>query len=155
MTKMVQDLMVAVERVVDRFQAAVFSAGDLAAALSATSDDCELLNLPVGTGGRGEALVRYLAEDVLPHRPADLAFRRLSRVVDRWRVADQTTASFTHDRELPWLLPGLAPTHRHVEVLAMSVVTVQRSRITSHHTLWDHCGLLAQLDLGSAPPVRR
>lgn len=59
----------------------------------------------------------------------------------------EATVGFTHDREMPWLLPGVAPTHRHVEVLAISVVSVRRTRITSHRTLWDNAGLLAQLHL--------
>ena len=53
--------------------------------------------------------------------------------------------AFTHDRELPWLLPDVAPTGRRVEVLAVAVVTVRRGRIAEHRTLWDHHGLLAQL----------
>ena len=56
--------------------------------------------------------------------------------------------TFTHDRELPWLLPGVAPTGRQVEVLAISVVSVRhRSRagrtttlIAGHRTLWDQVG---------------
>lgn len=146
-TKAVQDLMVAVERTRDAFAAAVRD-GDVDAALAVVADDVALVNVPVGTGARGaEALRRHLADDVLPHRPADLTVRRVSRTGDRWRVVDEEVVAFTHDRELPWLLPGIAPTGRHVEVLAISVVTVRRRRITEHRTLWDHHGLLSQLEL--------
>ena len=58
--------------------------------------------------------------------------------------------AFTHDRELPWLLPGVAPTRRRAEVLAMSVVTVRHSLVTSCRTLWDHADLVAQLRLDPA-----
>jgi carboxymethylenebutenolidase len=144
---MVQDLMVAVERVVDTFDRAVRLDGDLGAALALMADDGMLVNLPAGTGGTGhEALARYLEEDVFGCLPGDLAFRRISRTVDRWHVAQESSVSFTHDRELRWLLPGRPATHRRVEVLAMSVVTVTRSRITSHRTLWDYSSLLAQID---------
>jgi carboxymethylenebutenolidase len=152
----IQQLIWAIERVGDSFHAAIHRSPDLDAALAATAADCELLNLPMRTGARGtEGLRRYLAEDVLPHLPADLSFRRMSRTVDRRRVADEVTVGFTHDRELPWLLPGAAPTHRHAEVSAMSVVTFRHttrlgavsSLISSHRTLWDHSGLLAQLGL--------
>ena len=146
MTIGVQQLMAEVERVRDAFHTAVYATRDVDAALAVTAVDCVLVAHPGGTGGEGaEALRRFLAYDVLPHLPADLAFRRLSRTVDRWRVADETMVTFTHDRELPWLLPGVAATGRHAEVLAVSVVTVRRSRITSHRTLWDHAALLAQL----------
>lgn len=155
----IQQLMWAIERVADEFHAAVFTTGDLDAALAATAGDCVLENVPSGTGARGqEDLRRYLAEDVLPHRPADLTHRRLSRTVDRSRVVDETMIGFTHDRELPWLLSGVEPTHRHAEVLAISVITFRHttrlgetsSQITAHRTLWDHIGLLAQLRLTAA-----
>jgi carboxymethylenebutenolidase len=143
---MVQDLMVAVARVRDTFHRAVYVDRDVAAALAQVSDDCTLVHLPSGTGATGRAgLSQFLELDVLPHLPDDLAFRRLSRTVDRWHVAEESLVSFTHDRELPWLLPGRAPTHRPAEVLAVSVVTVMRSVITSHRTLWDLHSLTKQL----------
>ena len=157
MTMGVQQLMLEVERIRDSFHGAVFSAPDLDTALAATAAECVLLNLPMGTGAHGAGLRRFLAEDVLPHLPADLTFRRISRTVDRWRLVEEATVGFTHDRELPWLLPGVAPTHLRVEVLAISVVSIRHSRITSHRTLWDHCGLLAQLHLDplATSPARR
>src|SRR6202042_2166747 len=125
-TKGVQDLMVEVARVRDAFYSAIYSAADLDEAMALPATGCAL------------------ADDVLPHLPADLTFRRISRTGDRWRLAQEDMASFTHDLELPWLLPGVAPTHRRAEVLAISVITVQRSLITSHRTLWDQATLLTQ-----------
>jgi len=55
--------------------------------------------------------------------------------------------SFTHDRELPWLLPGVAPTHERAEVLTIAVVGFERGRISSQRVLWDHATLSAQLGL--------
>lgn len=151
MTLQIQEYMWAVERVRDAFHEAVYTNQDLDAALATTADDVKLLNTPIQSGARGaQGLRRHLAEDVLPHLPADLAFRRMSRTVDKWRVAEETVVSFTHDRKLPWLLPGVAPTHRRAEVLAVSVVTVRRMVIATHRTLWDHYGLLAQLGLDPA-----
>lgn len=156
MTMGIQQLMWQIERIRDAFHEAVYSARDLDAALAATGEDCVLENVPVRTGGHGaDGLRRYLAEDVLPHLPADLTFRRVTRTVDQRRVVEETSVDFTHDRELPWLLPGVAPTHRHATVLAMSVATFRHrshlgdvtSRMTGHRTLWDYFGLLDQLHL--------
>lgn len=149
MTKQVQDLMVEVERICDAFHEAVWSAGDVDAAMALTTTDCTLLHIPAGTGSHG-GLRRHLAEDVLPYRPADLTFRQISRTGNRWSVADENLIGFTHDRELPWLLPGVAPTHRYAEVLAITVVTVKRSLISRHRTLWDHIDLRTQLQLDPA-----
>jgi len=150
----IQQLMWRLEELAARFREAVFVAGDVDAALACLTEDCALTNVPAGTGGTGtDELRRHLAEDVVPHRPGDLEFRRLSRTVDQRRLVEELAVGFTHDRELPWLLPGLAPTGRRAQVLAISVVAVRhRSRagrttslISHHRTLWDQVGLLTQL----------
>jgi carboxymethylenebutenolidase len=82
---------------------------------------------------------------VVGHIPADLTRRRHSRTVDRFHIADETTVSFTHDRELPWLLPGLAATGREVRVLAITVVGFDRGRLASQRTLWDLVTMCRQL----------
>ena len=98
------------------------------------------------TGATGrQAVERFYADQFLPHLPDDLKLRRISRTVDRWRLVDETTVSFTHDRELPWLLPGVEPTFRRAEVLAIAVVGFDRTRIRSQRVLWDHATLAAQL----------
>ena len=151
MTKGVQDRMLEVERIRDAFHSAIYSASGPEAALTLTTSDCVLENLPSGGGAAGrDALRRYLTEEVLPHLPADLTFRRISRTGDRWRVAQEDIVGFTHDRELPWLLPGIAPTGRRAEVLAISVTTVQRSLVAHHRTLWNQTALLAQLQIDPA-----
>jgi carboxymethylenebutenolidase len=103
------------------------------------------------TGATGrQAVERFYADQLLPHLPGDLELRRISRTVDRWRLVDETTVSFTHDRELPWLLPGAEPTFRRAEVLAIAVVGFDRTRIRSQRVLWDQATLAAQLGLGTA-----
>jgi carboxymethylenebutenolidase len=157
MTFAIQQLMAEIERLRDAFHGSVYDTRNIDAALEVTTDDCSLVNLPVGTGANTVAgLRRYLAEDVLPCLPADLRFRRVSRTVDKFRVVDEAVVAFTHDRVMPWLLPGSPPTHRRVEVLAISVVSFRHSRVnahrtrsqlSAHRTLWDLSGMLAQLGL--------
>lgn len=156
MTVAMQQLILAMRDVADAFDEAVYSTGDVEAAMALFADDATLESLPLSTDARsGDALRRHLTEDVLPHRPADLTLRRVSRTADIHRLADERVFAFTHDRELPWLLPGAAPTHRRAEVRAISLVgfrhrtrgAVTASLITSHRTLWDHSTLLAQLRL--------
>lgn len=154
MTLEIQKLMWRLEELATAFRDAAFVHGDVDAALACLTEDCTLTNLPAATGASGtDELKRFLAEDVVPHRPADLAFRRVSRTTDQRRTVEESVVTFTHDRELPWLLPGVAPTGRPVEVLAISMISVRhRSRaghttslIASHRTLWNQASLLAEL----------
>jgi carboxymethylenebutenolidase len=154
MTMGIQQLMWQIEGVRDEFHAAVHVARDLDTAVACLGEVCALVNNPVGTGGDDpDAIRRYLAEDVLPFLPDDLAFERVSRTADQRRVVDEVRVRFTHDRELPWLLPGVPPTGERADVLAIGVVSFRHrssagrtvSRISAHRTLWDHAGLCAQL----------
>jgi carboxymethylenebutenolidase len=136
------------EQVWDAHQQALIQRRDLQAALAQLAAEPVITHIPAMTGGTGrQAVERFYADQFLPHLPADLTLRRISRTVDRWRLVDETTVSFTHDRELPWLLPGAEPTFRRAEVLAIAVVGFDRTRIRSQRVLWDHATLAGQLGL--------
>jgi len=127
---------------------ALLKGRDLAAALAPLAAKPEVLYIPAMTGASGrQAVERFYADQFLPHVPDDLTLSRISRTVDRWRLVDETTVSFTHDRELPWLLPGVQPTFRRAEVLAIAVVGFDRTRIRSQRVLWDHATLAGQLGI--------
>lgn len=146
MTTQIAQFMRNLEAMWDEHLEALLVAHDLDAALANMVAEPSVCHLPAMTGAAGRsALERFYALDVLPHLPADLARTRVSRTVDRFRIVDETTISFTHDQELPWLLPGVAPTHRRAVVLAIVVVGFERGRILSQRVLWDHATLIAQL----------
>ncbi|MBC8093169.1 MAG: hypothetical protein H7Y15_14775 [Pseudonocardia sp.] len=148
MTVAMQQLILAMQQLTDSFHDAVYSARDLDAALALVAEDGTMQNVP-DAARSGPELRRHLEVDVLPHLPADLTFRRVSRTVDIRRLVDENVVGFTHDRELSWLLPGVAPTHRPMELLAISVIgfrhrtrgAVTESLIVSHRTLWDRSAL--------------
>lgn len=164
MTMVIQQLVWRIEAIFDAFTTAVYVDRQVDAAVALLAEDCALRNVPTGTGGETEAEIRrYLAEDVLPNLPDDLTFQRVSRTADQRRVAAEIMIGFTHDRPMPWLLPGVDPTHRRAEVLAVSIVAFRHrtslgaitSRIASHRTLWDHTGLLTQLGVADAVAAGR
>jgi carboxymethylenebutenolidase len=147
-TPAIQELIRQNENLWDGFCRAIAEAHDADAAMAAAAAETSLINQPMRTGAGDRAgLRRYLTHDLLPHLPADLSLRRTSRTADRFRVVDELTVGFTHDRELPWLLPGAPVSQRRVEVLAITVATVRQGRIAAVRTLWDQAGLLAGLGL--------
>jgi carboxymethylenebutenolidase len=136
------------EHVWDDHVRATMAGRDVRAAMAGMTAEPSVRHLPTMAGAAGAAAVgRFYAEEFFPALPADLIRTRLSRTVDRFRLAEETMVSFTHDRELPWLLPGVAPTHRPAEVLAITVVGFRRGHIDSIRTLWDHATLTARLGL--------
>jgi len=144
----IQELLRQNERLCDGFRRDLLVVRDVEAAMTATAPETSLVNLPMRTGAPDRAgLYRYLAQDLVPHLPADLSVRRASRTTDRFRVVEELLVGFTFDREMPWLLPGAAATGRVVEVLAISVTTVRQGKIAAQRTLWDQFGLLDRLGL--------
>jgi carboxymethylenebutenolidase len=138
------------ERVWDEHQKALLVQRDLNASLAHLAAEPSVCHIPAMTGAAGRtALERFYGEEFLPHLPGDLVLTRMSRTVDRFRLVDEAMVSFTHDRELPWLLPGVGPTHRRAEVLAITIVSFERGRIRSQRILWDHATLTAQLGIPS------
>ena len=148
MTYEIARFLIELERTWDEHLDALLTRRDVAGTLATLAPVPVIQHNPAGTGAAGaEAVQQFYAAGFLPHLPADLAVSRISRTVDRWRLVDEATVSFTHDRELPWLLPGAAPTGRRAEVLAITVVAFERRRIRSVRVLWDHATLTAQLGL--------
>ncbi|MBV9819039.1 MAG: hypothetical protein JOZ07_11915 [Solirubrobacterales bacterium] len=138
---------------------ALLEARDLEAALASFADEPSVRYVPSMTGGSGDAGVRSFYRDaLLAHLPDDLARSRISRTVDQWRLVDEATVSFTHDRELPWLLPGIEPSGRRAEVLTLTVIDYAGETIRAQRMLWDHASLCAQLELtrlGARPAASR
>ncbi len=135
------------EQAWDDHHAAV-ARGDLGAALALLAARPSVRQLPAMTGGSGRAETeRFYAENLLPHLPADLAVTRISRTVDRFRLVDEVTVSFTHDRELPWLLPGVTPAGRAADVTAIAIAAFERGLIRDQRILWDYAALAAQLGI--------
>jgi carboxymethylenebutenolidase len=148
-TTAIAQFMRELERIWDEHLAALLIRRDLPAAMAQLTAEPSVLHIPAMTGANGgQGVECFYAADLLPSLPGDLTLTRISRTVDRWRLVDEMTVSFTHDRELAWLLPGVEPTHRRADVLVIAVVAFERGRIRSVRMLWDHATLTGQLNVG-------
>jgi carboxymethylenebutenolidase len=63
------------------------------------------------------------------------------------RVIDEFIFSFTHTSEIPWLIPGIPPTGKTLEIPFTSVVAMRGDRLCHEHISWDQATVLKQLDL--------
>ena len=135
---------------------ALLARRDVDAAIADMTASTSVRHIPTMTGADGRpALERFYRDVMLPHLPADLGFTRRSRTVDRFHLVDELTVSFVHDREVPWLIPGIEPTGRNASVAAIVVVDFDRGAIASQRTLWDGASLAAQLGVTVGPAHRR
>jgi carboxymethylenebutenolidase len=121
---------------------------DVEATMQTMTPEPYLLHLPTLTGGEGHAAVRRFYEQVFVGKwPADTHVTRVSRTVGTDQVADELLISFTHDVPMEFLLPGVAPTGRQVDLPFVVVMKFEEGKIAHEHIYWDQGSLLAQVGL--------
>ena len=55
--------------------------------------------------------------------------------------------SFTHTSEIDWMLPGIAPTGRKVEIPLVAIVRFRGDKVAHEHIYWDQASVLVQIGL--------
>lgn len=94
-----------------------------------------------------QALRRFYENHFLGHLPPSMRIRLLSRTSGPDRVVDELYVAFQHTQEIPWMLPGVPPTNRRVEIILVSIVSMRAGRLYSEHTYWDQASVLVQVGL--------
>ena len=121
---------------------------DVEATMATMTERPYVNHVPVMTGGLGrEAVRRFYAEHFVGKWPADTQVRPVSRTAGQGRVVDELLISFTHDVEMPAILPGVPPTGRRVELPFVVVVGTEGGKVAYEHIYWDQAGLLVQVGL--------
>lgn len=79
----------------------------------------------------------------------------VSRTVGQDRVVDELILRFTHTIRMDWILPGVPPTNRRIEVPMVVIVQFDKHKIAHEHLYWDMGSILLQAGLIDASlPVR-
>jgi carboxymethylenebutenolidase len=134
-----------------------FATRDTEATLATMVEDAYVNHVPVLTGGFGKnALRRFYGRDFIPSMPPDTTLTPISRTVGAEQLVDEMIFSFTHTQEMPWMLPGIAPTNRRVEVPLVAIVRFRDGKLAHEHIYWDQASVLKQIGLLTDPdlPVR-
>lgn len=134
--------------VFDAHVAAEFQTRDVDATMATMTADPFLNHVPVQTGGHGrESVRRFYERYFVGHWPADTAVAPVARTVGQSRVVDELIMSFTHDIEMPAILPGVAPTGRKVSLPFVVVVGFEGAKVSYERIYWDQGSMLAQIGL--------
>jgi len=68
--------------------------------------------------------------------PEDTRLVPISRTVGTDRVVDEMLFCFTHTREIDWMLPGVPPTGKYVEVPLIAIVCFRDGKLYNEHIYW-------------------
>jgi carboxymethylenebutenolidase len=139
------------QRLIDLWEqhvASEFLHKDAAATVATMAADNYDNHVPTMTGGKGnDQLLEFYGRYFIPQMPADMQITVLSRTVGQGRVIDEMIVQFTHDVEMAWMLPGVPPTGKRVEVPMVVFVQLRDDKIIWEHIYWDQASVLVQLGL--------
>jgi carboxymethylenebutenolidase len=125
-----------------------FDTRDVKATMATMVAEPYVNHIPVLTGGVGYAqLSRFYRHHFVHNNPKDMALTPISRTVGVTQVVDEFIMSFTHDEEIDWLIPGIKPTGKYVEIPMLGVIKFRGPKLCHEHIYWDQASVLVQLGL--------
>ncbi len=116
--------------------------------LATMVEDAYVNHIPVLTGGVGrDELREFYSKRFIPQMPPDTEMTPISRTIGNDQVVDEMVFKFTHTIRMDWMLPGLAPTGKRVEVPLVAIVRFREGKLAHEHIYWDQASALVQLEL--------
>lgn len=116
--------------------------------LATMVEDAYVNHIPVLTGGVGcEQLREFYSRRFIAQMPPDTAVVPVSRTIGTDQLVDEMVFTFTHTMRMDWMLPGVAPTARRVEVPLVAIVRFRDGKVAHEHIYWDQASVLVQLGL--------
>ena len=105
-------------------------------------------HVPTMTGGQGLKGIRdFYTRFFIPQMPPDTKTTPISRTIGETQIVDEMIFEFTHTVPMDWMLPGVAPTGKRVEVALVAIIGFREGKVSHEHIYWDQASVLVQLGL--------
>src|SRR5438045_4823751 len=116
--------------------------------LATMVEDAYVNHIPVLTGGSGRDELRaFYSKRFIPQMPPDTEMTPVSRTIGEDQIVDEMVFKFTHTIPMDWMLPGIPPTGKRVEVPLVAIVRVRNGKVAHEHIYWDQASVLVQIGL--------
>jgi carboxymethylenebutenolidase len=125
-----------------------FETRDVDATMATMVAEPYVNHVPTMTGGVGHAnLKRFYKYHFIGGNPPDTALLPVSRTIGADQIVDEMIFMFTHTSAVDWMLPGVAPTGRRVEIPLVAIVRFVDGKVAHEHIYWDQASVLVQIGL--------
>jgi carboxymethylenebutenolidase len=132
----------------DQHLASEFAAKSPEQALATMTAEPYVNVVPLMIGACGRDEIRdFYTNHFLSQIPPDMEMVPVSRTVGQRQVVDELIMRFTHTIRMDWLLPGIPPTNKRVEVPMVAIVQFEGDKVAHEHIYWDQASLLVQVGL--------
>jgi carboxymethylenebutenolidase len=116
--------------------------------LATMVDDAYVNHIPVLTGGSGrDELREFYSKRFIPQMPPDTEMTPVSRTIGDNQIVDEMIFKFTHTIPMDWMLPGIPPTGKPVQVPLVAIVRFKDNKLAHEHIYWDQASVLVQIGL--------
>ena len=123
-----------------------FETRDVDATMATMVAEPYVNHIPTMAGGVGhDELKRFYKYHFVGANPPDTSIALISRTVGTDSLVDELIFSFTHTCEIDWMLPGIAPTGRKVEIPLVAIVQFRDGKLVHEHIYWDQASVLVQI----------
>jgi carboxymethylenebutenolidase len=123
-----------------------FETRDVDATMATMVAEPYVNHVPTMTGGVGhDQLKRFYMYHFVGANPEDTKLVPISRTIGSDSLVDEMLFCFTHTREIDWMLPGIPPTGRRVEIPLVAIVRFRDGKVAHEHIYWDQASVLVQI----------
>lgn len=112
-----------------------------------------ILHGPTLAGGVGASDIKkfydgyFMPADVEARAKIDQEIVLLSRTIGTDSIVDELHVSFTHAVQMEWLLPGIPPTNKDVDIVVVCIVSLRSGKLWAERLYWDQASVLVQVGL--------
>src|SRR5438067_4900610 len=125
-----------------------FSTRNTEDTLATMVEDAYVNHIPVLTGGVGRDQLReFYSKRFIPQMPPDTEMTPVSRTIGEDQLVDEMVFKFTHSIRMDWMLPGISPTGKRVEVPLVAIIRFRDGKLAHEHIYWDQASVLVQIGL--------
>src|SRR5213595_4096339 len=125
-----------------------FSTRDTDDTLATMVEDAYVNHIPVLTGGSGRDELRaFYSKRFIPQMPPDTEMTPVSQTIGEDQIVDEMIFKFTHTIAMDWMLPGIPPTGKRVEVPLVAIIRFREGKLAHEHIYWDQASVLVQIGL--------
>ena len=125
-----------------------FSTRNTEDTLATMVEDAYVNHVPVLTGGVGrDELREFYSKRFIPQMPPDTEMTPVSRTIGENQIVDEMIFKFTHTIPMDWMLPGVPPSGKRVEIPLVAIVRFRDGKLAHEHIYWDQASVLVQIGL--------
>jgi carboxymethylenebutenolidase len=136
-----------VEELFDHFQYCSLNQKEIETVMECLTSDAVITYVPTLSGGHESHEVRRFYQEFFNALSGDARITTVSRTVNANRVVDELVLSFTHDRTMDFILPGVPPTGKQVEIPLVMLATFRLDKLSRLNVYWDQASVLMQVGI--------